>query len=296
MTATNSKLEFARIYKEQLADQANLPPLPHTVHELIALKNSEHADVRLLAQVIEGDPLLAAQTLRYAQSPLFGYGDRIGSIQEAISLVLGFEPALYMALGLAVGTTLKTPAEGPLGLEVLWRDAFYNAELCVELARRMPAAERPPLGLCHLAGLLHNIGFLVLGHLHPTRFRLLSTQFSMDTSRDIRRLEEALLGVSHDVSGMWLAQAWGLPEEVVVAIGRHHEEGYQGENAVFAWLVNIASHLLSDHGVPEMAIDTPAPQLVEALGLDGEKLEEALARVLEGQGELRRLACSMAGG
>ncbi len=287
--------EFARLYEEQLAAQTNLPPLPHSVQQLLTLKSAGSGDIRELAAIVDGDPLLAAQILRYGQSPLFGYGSRVTSTEEVISLVLGYEPALFMALGVGVGRSLESPPEGVLGLEVLWRDGFYNAALCVELARRMPAKQRPAVGLCHLAGLLHNIGFLLLGHLHPTRLRLISSQFEMDPSLGILRLEKMMLGVSHDISGGWLARAWSLPDEVVTAITEHHNEAYQGPHAEYARLVNIASHLLSEQGVSEMVIDTPSPKLVEALGLSDEMVEQALAAVLENEGELARLANGMAG-
>ncbi len=288
-----SPQDFARLYEEQLVRQTNLPPLPHTVQQLLVLKGSDTGDIRELAAIVDSDPLLAAQMLRYGQSPLFGYGSRITSTEEVISLVLGYEPALFMALGMGVGKSLESPAEGVLGLEVLWRDGFYNAALCVELARQMPATDRPVAGLCHLSGLLHNIGFLLLGHLHPTRLRLISSQFEMDPSLGIIRLEKMMLGVSHDTSGAWLAKAWGLPDEVVTAILQHHNESYRGEHAAYAQLVNIASHLLSEHGVSEMVIDLPSPKLLEALGLTSENVEQALASVLEGEGELARLAKSM---
>ena len=285
---------FAQLYEEQLMLQTTLPPLSQTARKLLQLKNSDDGDIARLCEIIDADPLLAAQMVRYGQSSLFGYGQRISSSEQVVSLVLGYEPALYLALGLCVGTGLRSPAEGPLGLTVLWRDAFYNAELCVQLAKRMPARQRPVLGMCHLAGLLHNIGFLLLGHLHPAHFRLINGQFDVDLSLDLQRLERSLLGVSHDVSGMWLARAWNLPAEVVTAIARHHDEKYDGEYAQYAWLVNVASHLLSEYGVAEMAADRPSARLIDALGLDDEAVEEAMAKTLESQSELLDLADTMA--
>ncbi len=286
--------DFALRYEEQLASQTNLPPLPHTVQQLLTLKSRGTGDIRELAAIVEGDPLLAAQMIRYGQSPLFGYGSRITSVEEVVSLVLGYDPALYMALGIGVGKSLESPTDGVLGLALLWQDAFYNAALCVELAKRIPAKQRPVLGLCHLAGLLHNIGFLLLGHLHPTRLRLISRQFEMDPSLGIIRVETMMLGVSHDTSGAWLAKAWALPDEVVTAIAQHHKEDYEGEHSDYVRLVNVASHLLSGYGVSEMVLDTPSPKLLEALSLTPEMADEALAAVLAEASELSKLADSMA--
>ena len=291
---TRQPNEFAQFYEEQLALQTNLPPLPQTVQKLLRLRNSKDGDVKELTKIINSDPLLAAQMVCYGQSSLFGYGSRIASTEQVVALVLGYEPALYMALGLSVGKSLRSPTDGVLGLEVLWRDAFYNAELCVELAKMMPIEQRPIIGLCHLSGLLHNIGFLLLGHLHPTHFRLINRQFEFDPTLDIKRVETMILGVSHDVSGMWISRAWNLPEEVVVAVSKHHDIGYKGQHAKYAWLVNIASHLLSDYAVSEMVTDSPPIALIEALGLTDDQIEEALAKVLEGQNELMNLANTMA--
>ena len=281
--------------KRRLQQLYELPPIPDLAHRILLLRNDANATAGDLARIVELDPSLAAQVLRYARSPLFAYRGRIESIHDAISRVLGYEMVMNLALGVATGKSLRTPPDGPLGLHAFWRHATYSAALAQALAGLLPRALRPKPGIAYLAGLLHNFGFLLLGHLFQPEFYLLNKLVAANPAIAVTELESRVLGMGqardafsmgHAQMGAWLMQSWRMPEELIVALREHHNPDYHGSHAIYARLVLVADHLLKGHGIGD-ADPTPLPEHIMAdLGLDSAHALAALDQVLRSADEL----------
>ncbi|PWG74670.1 signal transduction protein, partial [Enterococcus hirae] len=78
------------------------------------------------------------------------------------------------AMGLAISKTFNGHTEGPLGIAAFWQHGVHSAALCQALAQRMPKQLKIKPGLAYLGGLLHNFGFLLLGHIARAEFFLLN--------------------------------------------------------------------------------------------------------------------------
>src|SRR3990170_841790 len=101
--------------KKTIEQTRDLPAIPALAARLLSLKGDEKADVDDLAGIIALDPGVAAQIIRYATSPFFGYRGQVGSIREAVARVLGYEKAMNVAAGLAIGRKFSLPLDGPVG-------------------------------------------------------------------------------------------------------------------------------------------------------------------------------------
>lgn len=256
-----------------------LPPIPEVARAILALKEDPQANAHRLGRTVELDPGLAATLVRYATSASFNYRGKIESIQDAISRVLGFDKAMHIALGLAAGRALRHAKEGPIGVKAFWRHAIFSASLMQYLAMQMPAAQRPAPGLVYLAGLVHNIGFLLMGHLLEAEFNLLNKALIERPSASVIELEKELLGLSHTDLGVWLLRKWKMPPEVLVTVFSHHNEHYQGNHAVYANLALIADRLLKRHSIGDAPTEELPLPLLSALGLTQEQAESMLNRL-----------------
>jgi len=271
-----------------------LPAMPHNGEQLLRLSVNPYANANDLAAVIEQDPSLAAQVIRYANSPYYNYRGDVDSVHDAIARVLGFDMVMDVALGIAVGRAFRNPRSGPLGLDSFWRHAIYTAALVQRLGSLLPAAQRPRPGMAYLAGLLHNFGFLLLGHLFPDDFALINKAMEDRPQTPVAELEADLLGVSHQEIGAWLMEAWHMPDEVVIAMREHHNPDYRGPHANYAGLVLIANRLLSLVQLgDEPGQDLPR-ELLEMLGLTEDDVLYAFDGVMEGRGGLDYMAVQMA--
>lgn len=168
----NGSLPLADM-RQRIENTTQLPPMPSLAHKILQLNANPYAHAEDLAKLLEKDPSLTAQIVRYAQSPFFGYQSKVASVRQAISLVLGYDMVMNIALGFAVGRPFNIPMEGPLGLRDFWRHSIYSASLSQALCDFMPRGTPFQPGMAYLTGLLHNFGLLILGHLFPKEFGLL---------------------------------------------------------------------------------------------------------------------------
>ncbi len=271
-----------------------LPALPATAAQILRLAADRMANARQLADIIEQDPGLSAQVLRYANSSLYGYAGRISNLQTAIARVLGFEFVMNLALGLSIGKALRVPQEGPFGLDAFWKHSVYAGRLVEQLAGLLPKPQRLPRGTAYLAGLLQNLGRLVLGHTFQPEFYILNRFAQANPDIPMRELERHVLGVTHDQIGAWLMEAWGLPQELIVAVRHHHDEGYWDQHATYAQLVLIANWALAENGLGEPdRTNSPAFSL-EMLGLKSDQVIDLTSTLFGNSSELEDLARRLA--
>lgn len=271
-----------------------LPAMPGLASEIIRIRNNPYAHATELSAVIEQDPSLSAQVIRYAVSPLYAYQGKINSVEQAIVRVLGMDFVEDLAFGLSLGKAFNNPKAGPLGMDNFWQHSLYCASLTQALCNQIPNGIRPPASVAYLAGLLHNFGILLLGHLFPTQYERLSKALLAEPGRGLMELERETIAVSHSELGLWLMEAWDMPREITEAVSEHHNPDHRGDFSVFANLVYIANALLCRHGIGDAESMEIPEALLQRFGLDEEKLEQALANVLEGREGLEFMAARMA--
>lgn len=235
--------------KLRISRLKRLPPMPEMARRIVQLNSQPNSSVKDLVSVVELDPSLTMQVMRYASSPFFGYRGKVDSVHTAISRVLGYNMVMNLALGVTAAKSFKIPKNVPLGLDAFWRHAVYSAALVQALSTALPADIRPPAGLAYLAGLLHNFGHLLLGHLFKQEFLLLNKFIAREPERSVVDIEKEVLGADHTRIGAWLMKAWNLPEEVIVATREHHNEYYQGPHAVYSQLVMLSDLLLKQYDI-----------------------------------------------
>jgi HD-like signal output (HDOD) protein len=280
-----------------------LPPMPEMAIQILALQHNPNASIDDLVRIVELDPSLAAQVMMYARSPIFSYRGTVKSVRDAISRVLGFDMVMNLAVGLAIGKSFRNPVDGPLGLEAFWRHATYCAALCQALAKEMPADRDIDPSMAYLSGLLHNFGFLLLGHLFQPEFYLLNKLAAANPKVPIAQLEQRVLcmGHAHEVMemghgqiGAWLMQAWNLQDELVVSVREHHNREYKGEHKIYVHMLQVANALLKTVGIgDEVSKELPEAALA-SIGLDAQRAYEVLVHVMEGCNDLNAFAQQLA--
>ena len=294
-TKSASKETAAIDLRQRITKLQRLPAMPDMPAKILALRNNPNGTLDDLITIIEKDLSLTAQILRYANSPLFRHHSPAISLRDAIFRVLGYETVLHLSLGYALGRQFKLPAKGPLGNTTVWQHATHAAALAQQLAQAIPKANRPKPGLAYLAGLLHDVGFLVLHLFFRNEYEWLNMMLINHPNQSILDIEKRLLGISHMELGAWLLKAWQIPAELICAVEHHHHLDYQGEHAQYAHLINLTERLLKMHGMSDAESDDIPDELLLKLGLKEEEVYLITDKVLQGGPALREMARAVIG-
>lgn len=260
-----------------------LPALPKIAHEILSLKLSADESNDLLLRLVKKDPAILARVIGMANSPLFGATKKIETVGGAAT-VLGINRIKMVALGFAMISSLKRKPPGLLDVAYLWQHSMVVALAMDELSKAMLPERRPPEEEIYLAGLLHDIGFLVLEYVDPDLSdRFHAARLGTGAERPLTELEAELLETNHCELGALLAEHWGLPE-TIVAVLRHHHSGNVASDATgqpLIAMIRLVEELLPPFGMP-----VPVPSGIEAgewlaLGIAADRvdgLEAAMRR------------------
>lgn len=271
-----------RRIKQRLDETLELPPLPATANAIIKLRVDPNADVSDLCEIIEMDPPLAAQVVSWASSPYYSAPGTIKSIHDAIVRVLGFEMVLSLALGLALGSTLKLPNRRPEGCLSYWQQSVYVSTCTEAIISCMPREQRPSYGCSYLSGLLHNFGYLVIAEVFSQQFDGLCDEIDANTHSNPQAIEKHMLGVTRDQIAGWLMEMWHMPEEVCAAIRHQSDAAYSGEHHEYAKLLYLTRKLLNEKGIHTGVSSDPIPEeLFNHFNLKKADAEEAIDIMLE---------------
>jgi len=289
-----STLLTVKVVESMFANGQSLPAMPGVGAELLQLKGSRDFDFEVLVRLIETDPVLSAKILSYASSPFFAYQGKLSSVKEAIYHVLGIELSLNIALALAVGGQFQGPLKGAVGAAAIWRQSVYCAVLSQLIADKLKSSHEINSGTAYLHGLLHNIGFLVLGHLFPTKVTGFNKSIKTQPQIAMSQLEADVLGISHTEVGRLLMDHWVMPEAYKTVVIHHHDAEYTGLHETYVHVVYLANALLKGIDIGDALDDLLPSNLLEKYALTEEELKEMRETLLQWNENIDLLAQQLA--
>ena len=275
-----------------------MPVLSMVANNLIDLQKSGKGSIPDLLELISRDPVLTAYMIRFARSFIFNKPANLRTLDDALSRVLGFDIGLALALALSIMQPFVVQPVGPLGRKAIWKHSLLLASLTRHLADELPAKTVLDHGKLFLSSLLHNLGFILYGHLFHSKFFLLNKLVELNPQIPVMEFESLLtsnksIGVmpvsSHAQVAAGLLESWGLAQEVVVAVRFHHDDLYEEKDSIYANLILIADHLLKAHQIGDALNDEPPQYILERLKLDLGRLEGITRQLIEDSDDLPAL-------
>lgn len=214
-----------------------LPPLPAIVIGVLRLLDDPRTSGQQVAESLGRDPVLTSRVLRLANSAWYTWTRRISTIQEAVVLV-GFAAVRGQVLAAAAFEVMRRGAPGyALDQELLWQHSVAVGAGARFLARRYGRVDGE---VAFVAGLLHDIGKVVLGKFLGPRYDEVMRQMGAGT--DFAAAERNVLGCDHAQVGAEAARRWRLPDALIEAIEYHHRPLEIGESRL-ADVVHVADAL-----------------------------------------------------
>ena len=250
-----------------------LPVMPAVALEVLDSMAGADTDIKDLARRITQDQAIAARVLRVANSPLYGLQMRVASIHDAI-VVLGFSAVRSLVLAAAIVTSLPAGRCPGFNQERFWRHVLGTAVAAQALAKPLKRSPEP----LFIAGLLHDIGRLVMVALYPEHYtRVLDQVGEQDCC--LRDGEQTVFGFDHAAVGAALAGRWNFPADIVDALAWHHEpeRGTPDGMAAVIHYADAISQALDLDGAENGQMPRLHQKTIDGLGLDWQKLTEVLA-------------------
>jgi len=133
-----------------------------------------------------------------------------------------------------------------LDFEALWEHSFRTGTLVKRIAQQ-EQAEKQLTDDAYLAGLLHDIGKLVLVENFSEQYRRIE-EVKQAESLGVDEAEIRVMGASHAEVGAYLLGLWALPDPIVEAVAfHHHPERCPEQSFIPLAAVHIANAL--DHEI-----------------------------------------------
>ena len=265
-------MSSSEVYIQQLGS-VGFPAAPEVVLRLSQLLRTEWVRAEQLAEVAMLDATVSARVLRLANS-VYYRGKGVKSIAEAV-IRIGIDGVRDVVYALSLMRTLR-PMQ--FSHRQYWRHCLAVAQATQILQLRARKAVVSPSEL-HAAGLLHDIGKLVLDRTLGVGYgRILAN--AHESGRPLFEVEREMIDTDHADVGARLLETWHLPESLVQATAAHHDPAGEGEPA--AQIVYLADFVCNLHAVHHGTAYRPEGSVSDvwnALGIDERELPEILTEV-----------------
>ena len=259
---------------KRVLDLPTLPGVAASLQQVLSSPTSAATDV---CEIVSRDLALSSRILRLVNSPYYGFAREIASISRAV-VVLGFNRIKVLLLTASVIDALRGKGCAGIRADLFWSDSLataISAESCA-------AAVGIDRDRAFVAGLLHDVGRIALAIHFPGRFQDVLDRARAASGR-LLQAEGSVLGVDHAEVGFWVAEHWGLPEEVAEAIRFHHAA--VRSRAPLPAVVALSEAVVRGLGIGTTGEAHVPPLPAEALdriGLPASRAGEVVASAVEG--------------
>jgi HD-like signal output (HDOD) protein len=263
-----------------------LPSLPSTVVRILGMLDNPDARLQDVGKIIAQDPSLSLKSLRLVNSAFFNLRDKVNSVERGIVL-LGVKVVRNIVVTASVFETLKG------GETSLLRHAVACGTAGRLLAKHTGAnsAITDP-GEAFMYGLLHDIGKIVLQQSLPAEWGRVTSAVAQG-KLSAHAIETHEIGVDHAELGALLGTRWKLQEDLVAAIGGHHDLSrcatpQQRRRAAF---VGLSDWLCHRAGFPalEGAATPDHPAMWQEAALNPDPLAPVIDELANSQAEIDEL-------
>lgn len=269
-TADNAKV----IVDKSLAAIGDLATLPEVTIKIIEIVEDPKSTARDLHRVIKNDPALSVKVLKVVNSAFYGLPGQVASVDRAI-ILLGLSAVKNIAIAASIARLFKGKRiSEKFSAADLWRHSVAVAVAARSLAK---CSQHPVMtDEIFVAGMIHDIGTLVVRQTHPDEFAEVITRCS-EEKRDFLECEREVIGADHQAFGVGLTTKWKFPRHLRAAVGFHHNpESLSVELQNMATVIQMADILCCQEKIGfylTAANDEITPELLDALAITQEQLD-----------------------
>lgn len=202
-----------------VTDAEKIPYLPNSVIQLQSLLGSPDPNIKQIANIVKGDPLLAANILKIANNmKMSSRTPNITSIEHAVTYV-GANTLRDLVL-LAAVKSLKLETK-IFSSDAFWKEALIAGSIAERLAKKQAPKVAPDEA--YIAACLANIGKYIIAVLFPEiADQISSASANGDEIKNWLEVEEQFELPDHRILGQLATALWGLSNDIQNCCLNHH--------------------------------------------------------------------------
>jgi putative nucleotidyltransferase with HDIG domain len=269
---TKTSQENLHRHLREVMERHKLPSLPIVVTKVLNMLSDPDFSVRQLSRVISDDTALASRTLAISRSARYAQRHQPTTVHEAI-LVLGYQTLRNIVMATAAQSFLTRKNKIA---EKLWSHSLAAALAARILSQRVGLKDSE---LAFLAGLLHDVGEMILLHGDPKGFEQLVSELQQ-TKEPIVEKEKELYSFDHSSIGVALLDFWNIDSRIGEAVLCHHDQEDSPDPKSLITILSMVDYLCFKADLAFSEPPAPAPQVISAFGCEDEaSLEELVQEV-----------------
>ncbi|MEQ1905017.1 MAG: HDOD domain-containing protein [Pirellulaceae bacterium] len=203
---------------EQFANRKRLFSLPEVAMRLLQIAQQETPDFAEISRIIRADPAICGKVLSTVNSALFGFKQKIETIEEAIQKIgLSLLRTILLGFHLSNNSDLRDDLQ-PVLLQDHWRSSLTQAVFAELLAERLQGIDKRS---AFLAAMLQDIGILAMISAEPQVYK--NNVLIRSIFPEVVSAERAFFGFSHVNVTENILKQWGMSECFGDAIKQHHD-------------------------------------------------------------------------
>jgi HD-like signal output (HDOD) protein len=212
------------------------PTLPSVAVDLMSLSQQPDVDLDDVVKLLERDSLIAGRILKLVQSPIYAGAAQLSSLRDALMRV-GLRTLRDLVMEIAMNLKVFRSSDYADTMELLRRHSTMTAHLAKVVCKYSPVEGE----YAFMAGLLHDVG-------------IAGTLLALSDRKGRRKTPPALVAIwpavdrVHQRAAEIMAGHWGLPAEITLALGAHHQVILQGQPHPLAATLAIADDLAHELG------------------------------------------------
>ena len=214
----------------------NLPSVAPVITKLSAVLADPASSAQDIVKILKLDPALAGKVLRLANSAYVGIPNTISSLKNAVVL-LGQKRVHSLALTTSILSAFNSRKSLPFVLEHFWRHSISTglvAEAISKYLRRYLSIDSDE---AFSAGLLHDIGKLVLGCYQEELLAFAAQSSALDKVPFYLAENRE---TSHTYAGGLLAEHWNFPADLTDVLERHHSPDKSADHKQLVSIVHVS--------------------------------------------------------
>ena len=243
----------------------DLPTLPAVAMEVNKMLLDEDITISQLSGAIEKDQAMVSKILKLVNSAFFGLRGKISNISHAV-VVLGFNTIRNVVVSISIINAFSIK-EGLDGFDIaeFWKHSVAVAITSKYLAEKagIHSADN-----CFVAGLLHDIGKIVLLQHFKDLFQ--KVWLAVKGKRlSFYEAEKSQIQIDHAWIGGYLAQKWQLPMPLIDAIRYHHDVKPTINDQHLLMIIHVADIIVNTYtpdSKDRMELSGVHPDALSALG------------------------------